>query len=372
MNKILILLSCVLIISVGQAQVARKYSNDFLSIGVGARGLAMSNAQVASVSDITAGYYNPAGLAHVNNNIQLGAMHAELFAGISKYDFVSFAVPFAEKTRTIGFTFIRYGVDNIPNTLNLYNPDGSIDYNNIRSFSVGSYGIYIHYAQKITAVKKGELSVGVSPKIIYNKMSTFANSVGFGIDVGVQYRYKNWKFGFMGRDLTSTFNAWKFNFTDEEKAVLVKTGNELPLNTLELTLPRLWFGVSYEYKLKKIMKLSPELSFDLSTDGKRNVILPGKPISLDMNFGLEISFVDIVYLRTGFGNVQKSTDDRGKKITTFQPNIGAGLGYKGYVRLDYAYTNIGESTGGLFSHVISLQLGINKKLKKAASTGPVK
>lgn len=358
-NIILVLIAIQL-----HSQVSRKYSNDFMSIGVGARGLAMSNAQVAGVSDITSGYYNPAGLTYVNNNIQLGAMHAELFAGISKYDYVSFAVPFADKTRCVGFTFMRYGVDNIPNTLNLYNPDGSIDYNNIRSFSVGNYGIYLHYAQRITAVKKGELSLGVSPKIVYNKMSTFANSVGFGIDVGLQYRIKNWRIGFMGRDLTSTFNAWKFTFSDKEKEVLSQTGNEIPVNTLELTLPRIWFGVAYEYQLKKIMKISPEINFDLSTDGKRNVLLPGKPISLDMNVGLEISFVDIVYLRTGIGNIQRSTDDRGKKITTFQPNIGAGLGYKGYVRLDYAYTNIANSSGGLYSHVISLQIGINKRIKK--------
>ena len=40
----------------------RKYSNEFLNIGAGARGLAMGGAQVASVEDGTAGYWNPAGL----------------------------------------------------------------------------------------------------------------------------------------------------------------------------------------------------------------------------------------------------------------------------------------------------------------------
>ena len=40
----------------------RKYSNEFLNIGAGARGLAMGSAQVASVNDGTAGYWNPAGL----------------------------------------------------------------------------------------------------------------------------------------------------------------------------------------------------------------------------------------------------------------------------------------------------------------------
>ena len=71
MKKYIVTVICLLIFYTIQAQVTRKYSNDFMSIGVGARGLAMSNAQVAGVSDITAGYYNPAGLVYVNNNIWL-------------------------------------------------------------------------------------------------------------------------------------------------------------------------------------------------------------------------------------------------------------------------------------------------------------
>ncbi len=349
-------------IQVIHAQQIRKYSNDFLSIGVGARGMAMSNAQVASVSDVSAGYYNPAGLAWITNAVQLGAMHAEYFGGVAKYDYASFAVPILQQSRTLGFSFIRFGVDNIPNTLNLFNTDGSINYDNVRSFSVGDYGIYLHYAQKIK-VPKGELSVGGSPKFIYRKAGTFANSIGFGLDVGLQYRYKGFKFGFMGRDISSTFNAWKFTFTEEEKRVLKQTNNELPVSTLEITAPRLWFGFSYEYKFKKIFKIQPEISFDLSTDGKRNVLVPGNPISMDLNAGLELSFVDIVYLRAGVGNIQNSTDDLGKKITTVQPNIGAGLGYKGYVRIDYAYTDIGDQSDALYSHVVSLQIGINKGKK---------
>ena len=43
----------------------RKYSNEFLNIGAGARGLGMGGAIVASVTDGTAGYWNPAALVHV-------------------------------------------------------------------------------------------------------------------------------------------------------------------------------------------------------------------------------------------------------------------------------------------------------------------
>jgi hypothetical protein len=53
----------------------------------------MGGAQVASVKDGTAGYWNPAGLVGVKNNPELNLMHAEYFAGIGKYDFVSAAFP---------------------------------------------------------------------------------------------------------------------------------------------------------------------------------------------------------------------------------------------------------------------------------------
>ncbi|HNA59388.1 MAG TPA: hypothetical protein PLJ43_14750, partial [Chitinophagales bacterium] len=64
---------------------APKYSNEFLSIGVSAQALGMSNSVVAGVNDVTSAYWNPAGLMLVEPDIQLGAMHAEYFAGIAKY-----------------------------------------------------------------------------------------------------------------------------------------------------------------------------------------------------------------------------------------------------------------------------------------------
>ena len=45
---------------------AQKYSNEFLSIGVGAKNFSMGNAVVASVNDVTAGYWNPAGLNKIS------------------------------------------------------------------------------------------------------------------------------------------------------------------------------------------------------------------------------------------------------------------------------------------------------------------
>src|SRR5919112_6855289 len=79
----------------------RKYSNEFLNIGAGARGLGMGGAQVASVADGTAGYWNPAGLAGVKDYPSINLMHAEYFAGIGKYDYASIVFPVKGNKRTI-------------------------------------------------------------------------------------------------------------------------------------------------------------------------------------------------------------------------------------------------------------------------------
>ena len=98
MKKYLITLVAIGLASTSHSQAVRKYSNEFLNIGVGARGLAMSNAQVATTQDVYSNYYNPAGLIHIPNTFQVGIMHSEYFAGIAKYDFVSFAISTVQST----------------------------------------------------------------------------------------------------------------------------------------------------------------------------------------------------------------------------------------------------------------------------------
>jgi hypothetical protein len=370
MNKGWQLLAATLLFAtLTTAQTVRKYSNEFLQIGVGGRGLAMSNAQVATTNDLYANYYNPSGLVHINNTFQVGIMHSEYFAGIAKYDFVSFAVPIQQKKRVLGFSFFRFGIDDIPNTLFLVQPDGSVDYTKITSFSAADYAFMLHYAQVLPV--EG-LSIGGSAKIIYRQIGKFAKAYGFGIDVGLQYRRKAWRVGFMARDLSSTFNAWKMNFTNAEKQVLLQTNNELPKNTLEITSPMFVLGAAYEGNIKNKFYIVPEINFAFTTDGKRNVLIPAKPISIDLVAGLELKYVpakDIdVSIRAGVGNLQRSTDEVGKKRFTVSPNIGAGVHIK-IVSLDYALTNlttIKDQSGGagLYSHVISLRLDITKKPKE--------
>ena len=92
-----------------------KYSNEFLKLGVGAKGLALANTQTAMSNDATSGYWNPAGLAFVEKNYQLSLMHAEYFASIAKYDYLAISARIDEH-QAVGMSVLRFGVDGIPNT----------------------------------------------------------------------------------------------------------------------------------------------------------------------------------------------------------------------------------------------------------------
>ena len=194
-NRLLFSLVFIGLALSGQAQV-RKYSNGFLSIGVGARSLAMSGSTVAVIGDVTSGYWNPAGLAGISSDVQVGLMHSEYFAGIAKYDYGAVAITVKGGDRHLGISMIRFGVDDIPNTLFLFEPDGSINYDNITSFSVADYAFLLSYAQKL---KVEGLRVGGSAKIIYRNAGSFANAWGFGIDLGAQYSRKGWRLGLMAQ-----------------------------------------------------------------------------------------------------------------------------------------------------------------------------
>lgn len=335
---------------------APKYSNEFLNIGVGARSLGMGSAVTASSSDVTSGYWNPAGLTGVNNNLQLALMHSEYFAGIAKYDYASIAHPL-DSAGVLGITAIRFAVDNIPNTLNLVDANGNVDYDRITTFSAADYGFLFSYARKM---KIPGLSVGANAKVIHRTVGEFANSWGFGLDAAAQYRKGEWKFGAMAKDVTSTFNAWSFNLSEDVKDVFAKTGNVIPENSVEVTLPRLIVGAARTYHIKKF-SFTGELDMDMTFDGMRNTLIKSSSVSADPRAGLEIGFADAVYLRGGLSNFQKTTDDNGVVVTTVTPNMGVGIKIKA-VSLDYALTNINQAVG-LYSNVFSLRLDINKVRK---------
>ena len=74
-----------------QAASAGSSTANFLKIGIGARGAAMGEAQSAISNDVTASYWNPAGLAPLRYQ-EISLMHYALVEGI-RYEQASFALP---------------------------------------------------------------------------------------------------------------------------------------------------------------------------------------------------------------------------------------------------------------------------------------
>ncbi len=344
----------------------RKYSNEFLNIGAGARGLAMGGAQVASVNDATAGYWNPAGLIGVKDNINASLMHADYFAGIAKYDYAAIAIPVQNNKRTLGFSLLRFAVDDIANTLFLVEPDGSLNYGNVQSFSSADYAFLFSFAQQVKETDNKKISVGANAKVIYRKVGTFASAWGFGLDAGIQMQGKKWHAGLVARDITTTFNAWTFKFTEREKEILYLTKNDIPINSTELTAPRVVLGGGYSFDLGKSVSLLAEANASLTFDGRRNTILSSDVLNLDPSVGLEAKIKDVFFVRAGISNFQKALADgdtlNQKKVWIYQPALGAGFKIKN-VMLDYAFTNLANQSNPLYTHVFSLRFNLVRKEK---------
>jgi len=333
---------------------APKYSNEFLQIGVGARALGLSNAVTSTTDDVTSGYWNPAGLINISSRYQIGLMHSEYFAGIAKYDYGS-VVNKIDSTSAIGISIIRFGIDDIPDTRFLYDANGTINYDNIRYFSASDYAFILSYAR--TLGKVPGLNIGANFKVVHRIVGDFATAWGFGLDAGTQYTRKSWRFGVMARDVTSTFNAWSHN-TDMVRDIYIQTGNDIPQNSIEITLPRLILGVSKSI-LKEEKRIGVLAMVDLITtfDGKRNTLIKSNFASIEPAAGIEVDYKKIVYLRGGVGNFQKITSFSGSNLSV-QPNFGIGVKIYRF-SIDYALTNLGNTSETLYSNVFSLTVNLN-------------
>ena len=81
---------------------------------------------------MTAGYWNPSGLVNQEEKLQVGFMHSNYFSGLANYDYLGVSTRVKDNA-ALSFSMVRFGVDNIPNTLDLIR-NGQINYDRIKSF----------------------------------------------------------------------------------------------------------------------------------------------------------------------------------------------------------------------------------------------
>ncbi|MEO9482227.1 MAG: PorV/PorQ family protein [Ekhidna sp.] len=333
-----------------------KYSNEFMNIGVSARSFGMGFTAVSFVDDVTAGYWNPAGLNKLASDHQLSLMHSSYFGGLANYDYAAFATSVDDESK-IAISLIRFAVDDIPDTRFLVDVNGSINYDNIQFFSSADYAFLISYARKLPFL--GGIDAGGNLKVIHRTVGSFSKAWGFGFDLGAQKQINQWKIGLVARDMLGTFNAWSHN-TDEVEEVYALTGNDVPLNSVEVTLPRLILGGSRAFTITDKFGVMASIDLDMTFDGERNTLIKSSLISIDPKAGVEFDYKKLAFLRLGANQFQQIKDFDGTTSWTFQPNLG--LGFKiNELTIDYALTDIGDLAPGLFSHVFSVKVDFNNE-----------
>ena len=298
-----------------------KYAGEFLNLGVGGRALGMGGAYIALARDVSATYWNPAGLANIDYP-QIMLMHSEQFAGVVKYDFGSFAVPFGAR-RSLGLSLIRLGVDDIPET-RLKNPNEKLSETNrpeiVRTFSDAEYALFLTYAVR----RSNNFSFGGNVKVIYKGLGNHS-AWGLGFDIAALYNpFGNLNVGLNLQDVTSTVLAWD-------------TGKR------ELIIPALKAGLAYPILLPGLGGfMSPALDFEMRFEGRDYASQFGAgPVSFDTHFGWEYQR-ELLALRFG--------SDVG------QFTVGAGIGLP-KLQIDYAFLSHGDLGD---THRISARLVIDE------------
>jgi hypothetical protein len=313
-----LLFTCI----IANSQSVRKYSNEFMNIGVDAAAFGMANAVTSSTANVNSGYWNPAGLIALENN-QLSLMHASYFANIASYDYGAFAMPLDDRS-AVAISIIRFGVDDILNTTQLIDDQGNIDYSRISLFSTADYGVTFSYAR---ALQLDGLNIGVNAKVIRRIIGDFASS----------------------------FNAWAI---DEDKFAEIQgaiegQNQELP-ETTEITIPKLNLGMSRKFIFHYDYALLTEIDLNFRF-AETNDLVSTSFTNFTPALGLEFGYLDMIFIRAGMGNFQNITQLDGNEAIGFQPNIGVGFKYKG-IQIDYALTDLGDQSAALYSNIFSVTL----------------
>jgi len=162
--------------TIAQAEVFAKVGTagmQFLKIGVGAKALGMGQAYTPYVKDASATYWNPAGIAHIQNGSELFLHHTEYVADIG-YEYASFAYPtqfgtFALSTALLHMPYMDVTDDET------FEPTGE-------EFTCSDLAATLTYANKLT----DKFAIGISGKYLRQDLDEF-NVNGWSIDLGSQY-----------------------------------------------------------------------------------------------------------------------------------------------------------------------------------------
>jgi hypothetical protein len=285
--------------SSGMLQASGKATSgaQFLRIGVGARGPAMSGALSPVVDDATSIYYNPAGLARMERkNVQVG--YNSYFEDTAS-QFIGYGHPTAERG-AFGVGISMFGVRDIEKRSA---SAGDADTADLGSFNTQDMAVSVGWADKRELGSKN-LHYGAALKYVSSDLETESAVTG-AVDMGVMLD--------MHEAGGLTFSAALLNLGGEMK--FANEGDPLPLNFKP--------GVAYRWNEKKFGNLAVLLDADMLLHDGTVLVQPA----------IEWTPVSIFSLRGGY-QIGRDSDAGGA-------SVGAGFDLS-KLHIDYAFVPYGE------------------------------
>lgn len=346
-----LLFFCGIFIPIQAQNTLSKYGNDFLSVGAGARALGMGGAHTALVNDVTASYWNVAGLANTKN-AEFIYMHSERFGGIVGYDYGAISFPLKTQDGVLGISFFRQGVDNIANTLNAWDADRGDNggpkedaESYITRFSAADIAILISYARKYNE----RISIGGSAKIINQRLGPFANAWGYSLDVGILMKTDVLDLGASIQDVTTMQKMWTVN-EGEFEGFQEAFGDSIPSGQNEYVLPSIRAGAAKQYSISDF-DFAAAFDLNLLFENRQSYYLNIGRMSIEPHLGVETTYKNRLSVRAGL------TDFIDDPVSGFSisPTLGLGLKVSDFF-LDYGFASFAGTASTLgYTHRISLK-----------------
>jgi hypothetical protein len=348
-----------------RGQRIAKYGADFLAGGVDARALGMGGAYVGLAGEVSAGYWNPAGLSRLEYP-QISYMHVERFAGAVSFDYGAGAFPISERS-TLGISVFRSGVNDIVNTLNAWDPQrgqpkGAYE-SLITRFSAADWALFISYSRRVT----GRLDVGVNFKGVRRSIGDFASAWGYSLDAAAQVRTGPYRLGVTVQDLSTMLQSWSINRaafevdgtnpqTGDPYTYQGVFGQDLPEGGTALVLPVVRVGSGAVWPVGP-HTLTAGVDVDVAFDGQQAFVPNVGDVSFHPRLGGAFSYRGVAELRAGLSRIQVG-EGIGLDVT---PSVGAGVDLA-QVSIDFSFGDFAGLTARDlgYSYRISAQLTLEQ------------